>query len=67
MLTPIIETDRILLRPIGGSGTAEVFCGWTGDPEVAVHMRWNVHQSAGETKEWLSEEEAGAAKDSRRV
>ena len=45
----------------------EVFRGWTGDPEVAVYMMWNFHRSVAETKEWLSEEEAGAAKDGRCV
>ncbi len=62
-MTPIIETERLILRPLKASDAEAVFKGWTKDTEVARFMRWNRHQNVEETREWLEGEEASAAKE----
>ncbi len=57
MDTPILETKRIILRPLRVSDADEVFANWTSDPAVAKYMNWNLHQSVEETLEWLKAEE----------
>lgn len=43
MRTPILETDRLLLRPFEKSDTKEVFEGWESDADVAKYMFWSSH------------------------
>jgi ribosomal-protein-alanine N-acetyltransferase len=58
MNTPILETKRILLRPLSAADAETIYKNWTSDPEVAEYMRWNLHRSVEETVEWLAAEEA---------
>lgn len=58
MKTPILETARLLLRPLTRADAAAAFAGWTSDDEVARFMRWTTHTSVQDTEAWLSEEEA---------
>lgn len=53
MRTPVLETERLILRPLHLSDAEEIFNNWTSDPEVEKYMTWNVHQSVEETKGWL--------------
>ena len=57
MLTPTIESTRILLRPLQVSDAETVYSNWASDPFVAKYMNWNLHQSVNDTIEWLSLEE----------
>ena len=57
MNTPILETKRLLLRPMKASDAEEVFRNWTSDPEVAKFMRWSTHENVEVTREWLQSEE----------
>ncbi|HEX3026883.1 MAG TPA: GNAT family N-acetyltransferase [Clostridia bacterium] len=57
MITPVLKTDRMTLRPLVLSDAEAAFRGWTSDPEVAKYMRWNLHKTVGDTKEWLAAEE----------
>lgn len=57
MKTPILETERLILRPLIVEDAWEVFNNWTSDPEVAKFMRWSTHENAEVTKEWLKEVE----------
>jgi ribosomal-protein-alanine N-acetyltransferase len=57
MNTPIIETERLILRPLTVKDAKAVFTGWATDKEVARFMRWNLHKSIEETIEWLVSEE----------
>lgn len=57
MNTPILETKRLLLRPMKASDVEEVFRNWTSDPEVAKFMRWSTHENVEVTREWLQSEE----------
>lgn len=59
MKTPILETDRMILRPLTVEDSEHVFKSWTSDPEVARYMVWDVHENIEETINWLkSEQEA---------
>ena len=53
MVTPILETSRVLLRLPEMSDAQIVFDNWTSDPNVAKFMRYNVHTSIDTTIEWL--------------
>lgn len=61
-MTPIIETERLILRPLSVDDAEAVYNGWGRDKEVARFMRWNLHNNIEETKEWLIGEEAAATK-----
>lgn len=63
MMTPIIETKRLILRPLKASDAEAVFEGWANDSEVSHFMRWNRHQNVEETREWLEGEEAAAPRN----
>lgn len=54
MNTPILETDRLILRPFCPEDAQEVFDCWESDPEVAKYMFWSSHNDIQKTKEWLS-------------
>lgn len=53
MRTPVLETERLILRPLNLSDAQEIFNNWSSDPDVAKYMLWNVHQSVEDTKGWL--------------
>ena len=53
MKTPILETDRLILRPLCAEDAEEVYENWASDPEVARFMSWNVHTNVQMTREWL--------------
>lgn len=58
MKTPILETERLLLRPLTVDDVESAFINWTSDPDVAKFMRWAVHKNVSETREWLASDEA---------
>ncbi|HWQ78415.1 MAG TPA: GNAT family N-acetyltransferase [Anaerovoracaceae bacterium] len=45
MKTPVIETERLLLRPLTVGDAKAIFEGWARDQEVARFMRWNPHKT----------------------
>ncbi len=53
MKTPIIQTKRLLLRPMTVEDAQTAFTNWTGDPKVAKFMRWECHTDVAQTKAWL--------------
>lgn len=57
MKTPILESDRLILRPITVKDAEHIYISWTSDPEVAKFMIWDVHKSVDETITWLKIEE----------
>ena len=57
MRTPVLETERLILRPLVVSDAETVFTNWTSDPDVARFMRWELHKNVSETQEWLASEE----------
>lgn len=63
MITPILETERILLRPLRISDAEAAYENWTSDPEVAQFVRWSVHESVADTITWLTDAEANMTSD----
>ncbi|MBO4927900.1 MAG: GNAT family N-acetyltransferase [Clostridiales bacterium] len=53
MKNPVIETERLILRPLTVEDAQTAFDSWTSDPEVAKYMRYYAHKSVDTTKEWL--------------
>jgi Acetyltransferases, including N-acetylases of ribosomal proteins len=51
----VIETERLILRPLTLADAEVAYCGWTGDPEVAKYVSWLPHHSIADTIEWLKE------------
>jgi ribosomal-protein-alanine N-acetyltransferase len=54
MRTPILETQRLILRPLYAKDADEIYKNWSSDPEVARFMSWSVHSDVQVTKDWLS-------------
>ena len=54
-MTSIIETERLILRPLTIAEAETAFHGWTGDPVVAEYVSWLPHHSIGDAIEWLTE------------
>lgn len=54
MITPIIESERLLLRPLKIEDANTIFERWTSDTRVTKFMSYNTHQSVKDTKEWLT-------------
>jgi len=53
MKTPVLETERVILRPLKITDAEDVFNNWAGDPEVTQYLRYNTHETVDVTKEWL--------------
>ena len=56
MDTPILETERLLLRPFKKEDEKEVFECWESDPDVARYMMWVSHDDIEKTKEFIDYE-----------
>ena len=54
MKKPIIETERLILRPLTLEDAEVAFTRWTSDPDVARYMRYYAHKDVDVTKAWLS-------------
>lgn len=54
MRTPILETERLILRPLCLEDVQEVLDCWECDPDVARYMFWTSHNDINKTKQWLS-------------
>lgn len=57
MTTPILESERLILRPLSINDAEHIYQSWTSDPEVAWFMVYDVHKSVNDTAEWLKFEE----------
>ena len=49
MKTPILETDRLILRPFKEDDAIDVFECWESDPDVAKYMFWTSHNDIEKT------------------
>lgn len=54
MNTPVLETDRLLLRPFCKEDARDVFECWESDPDFARYMFWISHNDIEKTKEWIA-------------
>lgn len=64
MKTPVLETERLFLRPLTVNDADAVFANWTSDPDIAKFMRWELHKDIKETRQWLTAEEDLVKSDS---
>lgn len=53
MKLQVIETKRLILRPLEVTDAEHIFNTWTSDPRVTEFMTYTTHKSAEDTKEWL--------------
>jgi ribosomal-protein-alanine N-acetyltransferase len=53
MKTPILETKRLIIRPLRITDAEDIYNNWATDPEVAKYMTWSLHKNVEVTKEWL--------------
>lgn len=63
MKTPVIETERMILRPLSVSDADDIYERWTSDDRVSKYVRWCTHNSVNDTIEWLKFEEGNIAND----
>lgn len=63
MKTPVLETERLRLRPFCNDDANSVFECWESDPDVAKYMFWTSHNDINKTKEWLKFEIGQIDKD----
>ncbi len=63
MKAPILETERIILRPLTTADAKEAFANWTSDDRVTKYMRYNSHQSVEDTTDWLKSVEEASESD----
>ena len=63
MKTPILETEKLILRPLTIADADAVFNGWASDPEVNKYVAYNLHESINTTIEWLTQEEKNVDSD----
>lgn len=63
MNTPLLETERLILRPFKIEDVQDVFECWESDPEVAKYMFWTSHNDIEKTRDWISFELDQISKD----
>ena len=52
-ITPILTTQRLILRPLGVEDAHEMFHHWAGDNKVTKYLTWAAYQYEHEVKERL--------------
>ena len=50
---PVIETERLLLRPLE-MGDAEDIFEWISDPQVTAYLFWRAHQSIEDSRDFIA-------------
>ena len=63
MITPVIETQRMILRPLSLADSSDIYERWTSDKRVAKYVSWSTHASIEDTKQWLAMEEKNVYDD----
>jgi len=63
MITPVLQTDRLFLRPLKLEDAEHIFKSWSSDPETVKYMQWDVHTNIKDTEEWLIAEEKAIDSD----
>lgn len=53
MKTSILETERLILRPLNKDDVERVFNCWESDPDVAKYMFWTSHNDINKTEKWV--------------
>ena len=63
MKTPILETERMILRPLTVADAGDIYERWTSDDRVSKYVRWCTHSSVKDTIQWLEIEEIDILSD----
>ncbi|CAM3839284.1 GNAT family N-acetyltransferase [Parendozoicomonas haliclonae] len=63
MRTPVLETERLILRPLAVSDAQHIFDSWTSCPVVTQYMIFDQHENVQETIDWLTFEQANYDND----
>ena len=63
MQTPIIETKRMILRPLSVEDAKDIYERWTSDERVSKYVRWCTHKSVNDTIQWLKLEKESINSD----
>lgn len=56
MITPILYSNRLVMRPFRPEDAATAYQLWFSRPDVAKYMFWKMHSNFQETQEWLLDE-----------
>ncbi len=64
MVTPILETERLVLRPIKAGDVETIFNCWMQDEDVSRYMCWKASSDINEAKEFVSFELGNLEDDS---
>ena len=54
MKTPILETERLILRPVKEDDVTAIFDCWMQDEDVSRYMCWKASSDINEAKEFVS-------------
>ena len=52
-ITPILRTERLVLRPFTNDDVKEVFRCWQSDPDVSRYMMWESSDDIKDTQEFI--------------
>lgn len=63
MITPVLETERLILRPLELSDAEDIYERWIQDENVSRYMRWSSDQTLDQTREWIQSEIANYESD----
>ncbi len=64
MSTPILETERLILRPIDENDINDIFICWMQDEEVSRYMFWKASSNIEEVKKFIEFELGNIEDDS---
>ncbi len=57
MRTPVLNTERLILRPMTVADAPDVYKNWASDEDVTKYMRFSTHSGVEVAEEWLNFEE----------
>ncbi|GET11543.1 hypothetical protein SN811_00430 [Ligilactobacillus agilis] len=52
-LTPILDTNRLRLRPLSVDDASEMFHNWASNPQVTKYLTWPTHSDESLTRKSL--------------
>lgn len=56
MMTPVLETEKLYLRPIKATDINEIFDCWMQDEDISRYMYWKASTDINVTKDFVKSE-----------